>query len=427
MQIPWRGLLAVVACVSAPISASAQPARSILPIEFEHSAESARLRKPVFASRTLDDMARPDAWHSTGTATVTFPTEPRPGNMRVLRVDMQMFRDAPAPARNRLSSVNLRRTFDGEDWRAYNRLSLWIKPEVRGLPVLPLQIVLHNDGAEKVPDKYYREGIHYVTLANNKWTQVAWEIEPLALGPRHEDRDRLLGEQDARGAGRFGRVRDRLHRCSRSRRKCSGWTRARSDGKPGTLLRPNRCLCRERKMRGISAHNPVSRGGRMNKLVSFSLVTMGAIVSACSGSLLEPSGPEVPMVRLRAEPYSYTFYSGLATPARIVVRDPATWQSVWTQIHARRSPQPALPAFDFSREMVVVAALGTRSSGGYGILLERASAEVADGVAISVRSSSPGKNCGVTLALTAPVDIASLPLSAGPVRFVERSVTTDCG
>jgi len=31
-----------------------------------------------------------------------------------------------------------------------------------------------------VPDNYYREGIHYVTLANDKWTQVVWEIEPLA-------------------------------------------------------------------------------------------------------------------------------------------------------------------------------------------------------------------------------------------------------
>ncbi|MEO6331177.1 MAG: glycoside hydrolase family 9 protein [Gemmatimonadaceae bacterium] len=125
-------------------------------------------------------MTRADAWRSSGTAAVTFPTEPRAGNMRVLRVDMHMFRDAPAPTRNRLSSVNLRRAFDGEDWRAYNRLSLWIKPEVRGFPMLPLQIVLHNDGAEKVPDKHYREGIHYVTLANNKWTQVMWEIEPLA-------------------------------------------------------------------------------------------------------------------------------------------------------------------------------------------------------------------------------------------------------
>src|SRR5687767_8734744 len=132
----------------APAPAGAQAQRSLLPIEFENSAEFAWLEKPVHASRTLDDMTRPETWRSSGTAAITFPTEPRTGNMRVLRVDMQMFRDAPAPTRNRLSSVNLRRAFDGEDWRAYNRLSLWIKAEVRGFPMLPLAIVLRNDGVE---------------------------------------------------------------------------------------------------------------------------------------------------------------------------------------------------------------------------------------------------------------------------------------
>src|SRR5687767_15966804 len=95
-------------------------------------------------------------------------------------MDFLMFRGEPEPKRNRLSTVNTRRAFANEDWRRYNRLSFWMKAEVRGFPMLPLQIVLHNDGAEKVPDKYYREGIHYVTLENNKWTQVVWEIDPLA-------------------------------------------------------------------------------------------------------------------------------------------------------------------------------------------------------------------------------------------------------
>ncbi len=93
---------------------------------------------------------------------------------------MQMFTDSPAPTRNRLSSVNLRRLVANEDWSAFNRLSMWIKPHVTGFPMLPLQIVMHNDGAEKVPDFYGREGIHYVTLANNEWQQVVWEIDPLA-------------------------------------------------------------------------------------------------------------------------------------------------------------------------------------------------------------------------------------------------------
>lgn len=173
-------LLGLVLGGTTSVPGIAQTPRALLPIEFEHSAEFAWLKKPVHASRTLDDMMRPESWRFTGTGTLTFPIEPRLGDMRVMRVDVQMFRDAPAATRNRLSSVNLRRAFDGEDWRAYNRLSMWIRPAVSGFPMLPLQIVLHNDGLEKVPDRFYREGIHYVTLANNKWQQVVWEIEPLA-------------------------------------------------------------------------------------------------------------------------------------------------------------------------------------------------------------------------------------------------------
>ena len=161
-------------------SSFAQTPRRLLPIPFEHSAEFAWLKKTVHASRLLDDMTTADNWRFSGTGTLTFPAVPRLGDMRVLRVDLQMFTDSPAPTRNRLSSVSLRRAFPDEDWRAYNRLSLWIRPDVAGFPMLPLQIVLRNEGEERVPDRYGREGIHYVTLANDGWQQVVWEIEPLA-------------------------------------------------------------------------------------------------------------------------------------------------------------------------------------------------------------------------------------------------------
>jgi hypothetical protein len=158
----------------------AQLPRPLLPINLANSAEAAWLKKPVLASRVLDDMTQPSTWKFSGTGRISFPTEPRQNDMRVLRVDMQMFVDKPAPTRNGLSSVNLQRAFGGQDWTGYNRISMWIRPEVSGFPMLPLQIVLHNDGAEKVPDVYNREGTHYVTLANNVWTHVVWEIEPLA-------------------------------------------------------------------------------------------------------------------------------------------------------------------------------------------------------------------------------------------------------
>ncbi|MEO7996934.1 MAG: hypothetical protein ABI852_05790, partial [Gemmatimonadaceae bacterium] len=158
----------------------AQAQRALLPIDFVNSAEAGWLAKKVLASRVLDDMTQPTAWKFSGTGTMTFPAEPRLNDMRALRVDMQLFRNTPAPNRARLSSINISRAFPNENWSEYNRISLWVRPDFSGVPTLPLQIVLHNDGAVKVPDRYDREGTHFVTLAKNGWQQIVWEIEPLA-------------------------------------------------------------------------------------------------------------------------------------------------------------------------------------------------------------------------------------------------------
>ena len=154
--------------------------RALLPIDFVNSAEFGWLRKKVHASRVLDHMTAPSAWTISGQGIMTFPSAARQGGMRVLRVDMQLSREVPAATRARLPAVNLRRAVPGEDWSAYNRLAIWLRPDFSGIPVLPLQIAMHNDGVEKVPDRYNREGTHYVTLQRQGWQQVVWEIEPLA-------------------------------------------------------------------------------------------------------------------------------------------------------------------------------------------------------------------------------------------------------
>lgn len=165
----------------------------------------------------------------------------------------------------------------------------------------------------------------------------------------------------------------------------------------------------------------------MPRFVSLGLLAVVAALPACSGALDPgPGGPLFPMTRLRAEPYSFSTNSGLGTAERLVIRDAGSWQSVWNRIHASRTPMPSVPQIDFAREMIVVAAMGSRPTGGYTLLLEQANEDPADGIVVSVRSISPGRNCVVTLALTAPVDIARLPLHAGQVRFFERSETKNC-
>ena len=166
----------------------------------------------------------------------------------------------------------------------------------------------------------------------------------------------------------------------------------------------------------------------MNSFVRCSTVALAVMLGlgACSDSTSSPGKPgaNIPVVRLRSEPYPFAFYSGLDKPDRIVIRDPVTWQMVWKKVWFGDSEVPPLPAVDFSSEMILVAALGARSTGGYGILIDGANEVGIGGVNVTIRSTSP-LNCLVTEAFTQPVDIARLPIR-GRVEFTERSEVHQC-
>ena len=149
-----------------------------------------------------------------------------------------------------------------------------------------------------------------------------------------------------------------------------------------------------------------------------------AATSADSTPSAAQSGA-VPVTRLRAEPYSFSYNSGFTQPARTVIGDSAAWRAAWTQLHARGGPLPALPAVDFARQSVILAALGQRATGGYGIIVESATM-ARDTLRVTIRSLSPGPRCGTTAALSEPVDLALLPRVARPVAFVERDSVVVC-
>ena len=148
----------------------------------------------------------------------------------------------------------------------------------------------------------------------------------------------------------------------------------------------------------------------------------------CSSSPSAPdNGDEALAVdRLRGEPVSFVYSSGLTQSQQMIIRDVEQWRQTWEAIWRHSSPRPALPDIDFSRDMLIVAALGERPTGGYSIFIDAASAG-ADRLAIRLRSVSPGNGCAVTLAQTQPVDIARVPRRNGPAAFSEQRDVQRCG
>ncbi len=156
---------------------------------------------------------------------------------------------------------------------------------------------------------------------------------------------------------------------------------------------------------------------------------------ACQGGELPAPGPgtpgtragnAVPLTRFRDDSFAYSLSSGVTSAQQLVIRDPVAWSSLWQQIHATETPVPPLPDVDFAREMIVAASLGTRSSGGYDVLLAGA-VEDSTGLEISVTETSPGSTCVTTQALTQPIDLARTARRDGPVRFTTSRRVAACG
>ena len=166
------------------------------------SAANRWLGKKVLASRVLDDMTNPSNWAAfttgapevadartvrkadelgTAVAAMSFLRERSREGRQSLRMRLPARLDGPGPKNGRgWGSAGVRRTFGGEDWRPFNRLSLWIYPDCPGHCVVALGLCLHNDGEEKLPAVFGQEGETTIVLKDCEWNHVVWEIGNVA-------------------------------------------------------------------------------------------------------------------------------------------------------------------------------------------------------------------------------------------------------
>jgi hypothetical protein len=161
----------------------------------------------------------------------------------------------------------------------------------------------------------------------------------------------------------------------------------------------------------------------MNRSVGMSIVAL--VIAAAGCDTMTGVGVPIPIARFRADAHSFASFSGMNAPARLVIRDADSWQAAWTQINGGSSAAP-LPSINFSREMVILAAMGTQGSSGPDILITGASQADAGGAVIAIRLTSVGVGCASLTILTQPVDLARMPRRDGEVTFVEHSEVIHC-
>ncbi len=153
-----------------------------------------------------------------------------------------------------------------------------------------------------------------------------------------------------------------------------------------------------------------------------------AVVLACGGTTnaAHPStsaaATDLAVHRLQ-EWAPFANASGYDTAATAVIRSTAGWRAAWARIHGGMTPMPILPAIDFNRNVVVLVAVGTQSSGGHGLAITRATVN-GGAIRIDAVHTTPGIGCGVTMEVTQPVDVVRLETRAPTISF---DVTTAAG
>ena len=174
-----------------------------------------------------------------------------------------------------------------------------------------------------------------------------------------------------------------------------------------------------------------ARGAGARRLRALAaVVTVAALGCGSSTDPLSPGdvpaqAAQLPATSFEAALGGFASFSGISAPERLVVRDAAAWDALWSRVVRDVGPAPAAPAVDFTRDEVIVAAMGARPSGGYAIAI--AGVYEADGRRwVVVQSTSPGAGCGVTTALTAPLAAVRVARSALPTVFVERTGAPGC-
>jgi hypothetical protein len=117
--------------------------------------------------------------------------------------------------------------------------------------------------------------------------------------------------------------------------------------------------------------------------------------------------------------------SGLEERQRSVIRTQEEWAGFWDAAHGNLTPAPPRTEVDLEGHVLLVAAMGTRPTGGYMIAID-AVARDGDHLEARVEERSPGMGCTVTQAITSPVTVVRVPEPRGEVRFIENEVTFNC-
>lgn len=142
-----------------------------------------------------------------------------------------------------------------------------------------------------------------------------------------------------------------------------------------------------------------------------------ALVALASAACIHGRKHDLPPDGPRSIAYGYQ--TGIAGPARMVVRTAEEWHAVWVRHNSRTLPTPPVPKIDFTREMVLGVALGQRPTAGFGVRIVEVRHEGGQ-LRVDARETRPPTGAIVPQVISQPYEFVKVPRFDGEVVFEVR-------
>ena len=112
-------------------------------------------------------------------------------------------------------------------------------------------------------------------------------------------------------------------------------------------------------------------------------------------------------------------FSGVKEPGTLVVDSQKNLEEMWERITVQLVPRPDTPQIDFDTETALAVFMGERPTGGYAITIDKV-VEHEDQVVVTYIETAPRSGMELTQVITRPFQIAVIPKTDKPIKFVRR-------
>lgn len=137
---------------------------------------------------------------------------------------------------------------------------------------------------------------------------------------------------------------------------------------------------------------------------------LAALCTAAGCQMPAPTGDQpLPLMTIGKGPHS-----AITESRRTIIENGSEWARFWAD-HTGGQESPA-PEVDFSRERVLAATMGTRTSGGFSIEITSART-LGNRVVVEIHESVPAGNTMTAAVTTTPFHIVRIPNTRLPIEI----------